>query len=163
MLSDERLREMLAGTEGATPGPWSCCDDRCKCTGVNARDHPVASVIKGDWGDDYPSLRFKEGGPGAVSTTSVEPYMAQVTYGTVPIDEAMRNRAHIAACDPDTVRSILTELLSRREANAKMAEALEATLAWIDAVPADTPLPAMPGFDRDDVDAALALHRGGAR
>lgn len=27
--------------------------------------------------------------------------------------------------------------------------ALEAALEWIDAVPVDTPLPAMPGFDRD--------------
>lgn len=31
----------------------------------------------------------------------------------------------------------------------ELLEALEAALEWIDAVPADTVLPAMPGFDRD--------------
>lgn len=34
-------------------------------------------------------------------------------------------------------------------------EALKATLNWIDNVPQDTPLPAMPGFDRDWVDSLL--------
>ena len=38
-----------------------------------------------------------------------------------------------------------------------LREALIAALEWIDAVPKDLPLPAMPGFDRDDVDALLAL------
>ena len=34
--------------------------------------------------------------------------------------------------------------------------ALSATLEWIDAVPKETLLPAMPGFDRDEVDGLLA-------
>lgn len=33
-----------------------------------------------------------------------------------------------------------------------LAEALDRALEWIDAVPAATELPAMPGFDRDEVD-----------
>ncbi|VDS07530.1 hypothetical protein PARHAE_00707 [Paracoccus haematequi] len=45
--------------------------------------------------------------------------------------------------------------------NTALVEALDVCLEWIDAVPSDTPLPAMPGFDRDWVDnirnrAALA-------
>lgn len=32
---------------------------------------------------------------------------------------------------------------------------LEAALAWIDAVPSDTQLPAMPGFDREVVDVLI--------
>lgn len=32
---------------------------------------------------------------------------------------------------------------------------LQAALEWIDAVPSDTPLPAMPGFDRDVVDSLI--------
>lgn len=37
----------------------------------------------------------------------------------------------------------------------ELVEALEATLEWIDAVPQDTELPTMPGFDRDWVDGIL--------
>ncbi|URC22224.1 hypothetical protein CHUUTOTORO_01390 [Serratia phage vB_SmaM-ChuuTotoro] len=37
----------------------------------------------------------------------------------------------------------------------ELVEALEATLEWIDAVPQDTELPTMPGFDRDWVDNIL--------
>lgn len=37
----------------------------------------------------------------------------------------------------------------------ELQDYLEAALEWIDAVPKDTPLPAMPGFDRDYVDWLL--------
>lgn len=37
---------------------------------------------------------------------------------------------------------------------------LEAALEWIDAVPKDTPLPVMPGFDRDWANTLLARSRG---
>lgn len=43
-----------------------------------------------------------------------------------------------------------------------LVEALEAALAWIDAVPTDAQLPSMPGFDRDDVDDLLARAKAGA-
>lgn len=33
----------------------------------------------------------------------------------------------------------------------ELLEALQWALEWIDAVPSDTVLPAMPGFDRDEV------------
>lgn len=36
------------------------------------------------------------------------------------------------------------------------AVALRECLNWIDGVPADTPLPAMPGFDRDWVESLIA-------
>lgn len=42
--------------------------------------------------------------------------------------------------------------MSKRD---ELLEALEAALEWIDAVPADTVLPAMPGFDRDWADAIV--------
>jgi len=41
---------------------------------------------------------------------------------------------------------------------SELVEALNMTLEWIDAVPMDTVLPAMPGFDRDYVDSILANH-----
>lgn len=45
---------------------------------------------------------------------------------------------------------------------SNLIESLEATLQWIDAVPDDTPLPVMPGFDRDWVNNILtkAKERG---
>lgn len=36
--------------------------------------------------------------------------------------------------------------------------ALRKALNWIDSVPSDTPLPAMPGFDRDWVEALMSGH-----
>lgn len=40
--------------------------------------------------------------------------------------------------------------------NQDLLTALKMALDWIDAVPKDTPLPAMPGFDRDFVDGVIA-------
>lgn len=37
----------------------------------------------------------------------------------------------------------------------ELQKALEAALEWIDAVPKDIVLPAMPGFDRDHVEGLL--------
>ena len=45
--------------------------------------------------------------------------------------------------------------MSEAPVNAQLLEALKAALRWIDAVPSGTQLPAMPGFDRDEVDAAI--------
>jgi hypothetical protein len=38
---------------------------------------------------------------------------------------------------------------------AELRDALSAALEWIDAVPKETPLPPMPGFDRDWADSLL--------
>lgn len=42
----------------------------------------------------------------------------------------------------------------------ELLEALEYALEWVDAVPRDTPLPAMPGFDRDYVDSLIRQAKG---
>lgn len=42
----------------------------------------------------------------------------------------------------------------------ELLEALQAALEWIDAVPGDTPLPAMPGFDRDWVNEVISKATG---
>lgn len=41
----------------------------------------------------------------------------------------------------------------------KLLRALEDALEWIDAVPQDTQLPAMPGFNRDDVNELMNTAR----
>lgn len=44
--------------------------------------------------------------------------------------------------------------------NAQLLAALSDALEWIDAVPSDMPLPAMPGFDRDAVNELIAAAKG---
>lgn len=77
-----------------TPGPWSHhVDIACKCGYVSASDHPVAKVISGDWGDDYPSIRLVGGSLERVA----EAYMDQITYGRIDQAEADANARLIAA------------------------------------------------------------------
>jgi len=38
----------------------------------------------------------------------------------------------------------------------RLLDVCQTLIAWIDAVPKDMQLPAMPGFDRDEVDAIMA-------
>ncbi len=49
------------------------------------------------------------------------------------------------------------QLMDMLERSDKLKEALTWALAWIDAVPEDALLPAMPGFDRDYVNELLEL------
>lgn len=100
-VSTERLEEMLAGLEGVTPGPWFY------------HTHPL---------DDWGTIRVGDDGTGCVWR------IANVRAGRNVTDEEKdqhrrdetdpygANAAHIARCDPDTMRSILTELLASRQA-----------------------------------------------
>lgn len=82
---------------GHTPGPWSHhADIACKCGGIGSKDHPVATVTSGDWGDDYPSIRSV----GGSISGQFEIYMEQITYGHVPQEEADAN-ARLIASAPD--------------------------------------------------------------
>lgn len=87
-ISTERLEEMHRGLEGVTPGPWT-----------------------NDWTGDSPM--------GYVSSTAVGVLAnceAPVRYGDFPADPTT-NAAHIAACDPDTIRSMIDELLAYRSSD----------------------------------------------
>jgi len=57
-------------------------------------DHPVAEVIYGEWGDDYPAIRIKQ--PGAIGEPA-EPYMEKIVYGDVDVETAHANARLIAA------------------------------------------------------------------
>jgi hypothetical protein len=98
-ISDERLNEMLAGLEGVTPGPW---------------EFDGNSIT--DWGREWEASMSME----------------WVANGTG--EEGMNERrdfdgAHIASCDPDTIRAIVTELQSFRAA-AKVANSEGDGEAW---------------------------------
>lgn len=84
----------MSGEPKYTPGPWSHhVDIDCKCGGISGRDHPVAKVVAGDWGDDYPSIRLT----GPSLDLRVEAYMEQITYGRIPQEVADANARLIAA------------------------------------------------------------------
>lgn len=95
----ERLRQ-------ATPGPWhSCRDGGCKCTIVSCDDYPVANVVKGAWGDDYPSIRLT----GNSLDLKAEAYMEKITYGEVAEAEALGNRALIREA-PTDIAALIAEV-----------------------------------------------------
>lgn len=77
-----------------TDGPWSACKDgKCACHTVMCADHPIATITSGDWGDDFPSVRLV----GDSLDRKAEPYMDQITYGSVDPAVAEANCRLIAA------------------------------------------------------------------
>lgn len=95
-----------------TEGPWTYCGaDRggCQCMMVLCRDHPVAKIISGDWGDDYPAIRLTGH---CTLDAKAEAYMAQFTYGHIDEKEAKAN-AYLIAAAPELLKAaqIAWELL----------------------------------------------------
>ena len=94
------LNPIKARLAAATPGPWhSCRDDGCKCPMVLCDDYPVAEVVKGAWGDDFPSVRLV----GNSLELKAEAYMEQITYGEVP----ERGSSRKSCLHPENLRPIL--------------------------------------------------------
>lgn len=98
-VSDEKLREILAGCEGVTPGPWYTTrspwfrsDDGVLC---GSPDGNIAYMIA-DCDDGF---------------NPRDEYTGPFELGNKDADAA-----HIARLDPQTVASIITELLARRTA-----------------------------------------------
>ena len=88
-----------------TPGPWrACCESECKCGQIwsPVADHPVATVISGQWGDKHPAIRL-------VGKTSfnmkAEAYMDFLPYGTVDPEVAKANARLITAA-PDLLAEL---------------------------------------------------------
>jgi hypothetical protein len=87
-VSTDRLREILAGCEGVTPGPWS------RFEGVIGRETHVIQANEGE------------------GTLLVVPWDRAVD------GNAHRDAAYIASLDPQTISAIISELVRRREADA---------------------------------------------
>ena len=102
-MTEEELQEIENRMTGISPGPWyECSRDACQCVSVWCDDHPVAEVIKGNWGDDFPSIKLEGNSPNIVAV----PFMDQFTYGEVSIEEAMANREFIAHTRTDIPKLI---------------------------------------------------------
>lgn len=91
----DKLEKLL---EKATPGPWGACNKgKCTCRQIwsEPADHPVATVVGGKWGDDYPTIKPVEGA--TCIGMQVEAVMEQITYGEVPQEKSTANAELICA------------------------------------------------------------------
>lgn len=85
-----------------TPGPWSHhVDIACKCGGIGSKNHPVAKVYAGEWGDEYPAIRLV----GGSLERQYEAYIERIAYGEIPQAEADANAALISAA-PDLLEAL---------------------------------------------------------
>lgn len=105
-VSDEQVAEMLAGLEGVTPGPWK---DVCQPNFGNGYTYTSVQPVV----PNPETMRH-------LAMASGEYHVCRMTH--TPMESKYRkyrhDAAHIARCDPDTIRSILTELQERRASPA---------------------------------------------
>lgn len=104
-VSDAVIREMLAGLEGVTPGPWAVYDGCSwrRIGTVTGRYDDCAVLYPTIASDGHPDLSSRSG-------------------------DREANLAHLARCDPDTMRQVLTlalEALTRRTASSVGVKSLE--------------------------------------
>lgn len=110
-VTDEKIEEMLAGLEGVTPGPWGVWReptftqaDAIRELTFQVESTPIADFAK--------AVYLLDAGGKCPATTGCGPSSAV-------------NADHIARCDPDTMRSILTELQSLRALLQSQAAEIE--------------------------------------
>ena len=71
-----------------TKALWHACHNgKCSCKQIWCDDYPIATVISGKWGDDYPSIRLT----GNSLDLKAEAYMEQISYGEINEEEAKAN------------------------------------------------------------------------
>ena len=97
-MSDAKalLSEIEAGLEGVTPGPWSVGDRF-----ITAQDGPISDLdywYVGHRVDDDPA--------------------------NLDLSVINRNAAHVARCDPDTMRAIIAYVRELEAENTQFREAL---------------------------------------
>jgi len=73
---------------------------------------PFVKCVAGDWGDDFPSMRFVDGDSPDTLSPKIETFMNQITYGHIPIELARANARRIVAC-VNACAGIPTDVLER--------------------------------------------------
>lgn len=97
-VSDDRLREIVAGCEGVTPGPYK------------VRHHPLD---EGHFFVEAPPHIQK--GTGIKAAYGIEVLGEDTGESFYPLEQKKRDAAHIARLDPQTVASMASELLAARQ------------------------------------------------
>ena len=120
MTPSDIARRLIELAQAATPGPWTDCSDKCKCNAIFSEpaDHPVADVIRGDWGDEYPSLRTM----GDSINGKFQAYIERIVYGHVLTEQAQANRSYIAAAHPTAITTLCTRLLELERENERLTK-----------------------------------------
>ena len=104
-LTDEQIAAIRDGCEGVTPGPWRRYAQSPHISRDNTRPDPhpgVGSVLIAECGN-YRDRQL-------------------VSYS---MSRWLADAAHIARCDPDTIRALATEVLESREALAAKDREIE--------------------------------------
>lgn len=85
-----------------TPGPWELCGEgTCCCLTISGKDHPIAKVTVGEWGDEFPNLRVE----GPILARQAIPFIDRIAYGNVDRHTAQCN-AHLIAAAPDLEKAL---------------------------------------------------------
>jgi hypothetical protein len=106
-VSEERLLEMLDGLDGVTPGPWDVM-----------RQNLRAGDRSGHWSVPLQVGKKPNGG-----NTFAEVYMGGPAATHNSAAEVSALAEHIARCDPDTMRAIISELLALRSSVKTVGDA----------------------------------------
>ena len=96
MITEEEIKKLEELADKISPLPWSTCQDgQCSCKMISNDNHPVATVMSGDWGDEYPDVRLVPH-PTRMGKM-VEAYTAKIVYGTFKEGVPEANAQYIAA------------------------------------------------------------------
>lgn len=98
-----------------TKGPWRACSCK-KCFTVSSKDHPIALIEHGKWGDPYPAIRLV--GESSLDMKA-EAYMELIDYGTIDENTALAN-CHLIAAAPDLHEA----LIAKNDLQEKATQAL---------------------------------------
>lgn len=107
-VTEERVRSMLAAAEKATPGPWEVDeaenrDDRGRFTSYGVAARP-------SWSPDHPKSVVDTLNSGVMSINTEHDEDGSSSWD----EQGAADTAFISLCDPQTISSILTELLAAR-------------------------------------------------
>lgn len=142
-------------------------------------EHTKEPWVVGSIIEDYPD-QDDESWAGAADGAIEITWNAGAPIAYVCLDERMQANARrivacVNACEGipsdnvlftkfGSVRKLIVqqelEIVALKDTRDQLLSSLKSALAWIDAVPSDMQLPAMPGFDRDELDNLIAKIEG---